>query len=173
MFIGRIKAVWKVLRIVWALIGALALASQADAQAPGKKDAEDSAKVKAKDYSNAPIVTQMMAFNKKKDGKLTKDEVTDTRLHRLFEQADTNKDGVVTKEELIALAAKLDAEAGQEPGGGRGGPGGRGPGGPGGPGGQGPGGPDGPGARGPGGPGVPGSRGFARPGGPRQPRHTS
>ncbi len=101
----------------------------------------------------------MMAFNKKKDGKLTRDEVTDERLLRLFDQADTNKDGVVTKEELMALAAKLDADEGQ--GGGRGGPGGgpavpvvpvlvvrggRGPGGgPGGPGGRGPGGPPQPG----------------------------
>jgi len=64
-----------------------------------------------------------------------------------------HSDGVVTKEELMALAAKLEAEASQ--GGDRGGPGGRGPGGPGG---RGPGGPDG---RGPGGPG-----GF---GGPPQP----
>src|SRR5205823_1652153 len=69
-----------------------------------------------------------------------------------------NKDGVVTKEELMALAEKLEADAG--PGGDRGGPGGRGPGGPGGPGGFGPG-PGGPGGRGPGGPG-----GF---GGPPQP----
>ena len=55
----------------------------------------------------------MMTFDKNKDGKLTKDEVTDVRLHRLFDRADANKDGVVTKEELMALAAKLDAEYGQ------------------------------------------------------------
>ena len=53
----------------------------------------------------------MMAFDKNKDGKLTKEEVTDERLHRLFDQADANKDGVVTKEELMALAAKLDEES--------------------------------------------------------------
>jgi hypothetical protein len=47
--------------------------------------------------------------------------VTDVRLHRLFDLADTNKDGVVTREELIALAAKLEAEIGP------GGPGGKGP----------------------------------------------
>src|SRR5262245_43476403 len=73
------------------------------------------------------------------------EELTDTRLHRLFDQADTNKDGVVTKEEVVALAKKLDADGG--PGGDR-----RGPGGPGG---------RGPGGRGPGGP-----AGF---GGPPQP----
>jgi hypothetical protein len=82
---------------------------------PGKGDDP------AKDFSNSSIVTKMMAFNKKKDGKLTKDDVTDVRLHRLFDLADTNKDGVVTREELIALAAKLEAEIGP------GGPGGKGP----------------------------------------------
>src|SRR5262245_17047268 len=124
-----------------ALIAVIALVSAASAQQPPEKD-----------LSNSPIVTRMMAFNKKKDGKLTKDEVTDTRLKRLFDEADANKDGVVTKEELIALAAKLEAEDG--PGGqgqgGRGGPGG-GPGGPGGPGGRGSGGPGGRGQGGPGG----------------------
>ncbi len=104
----------------------------------------------------------MMAFNKKKDGKLTKDEVTDERLLRLFDLADTNKDGIVTKEELMALAAKMDAESG--PGGDRGpgdrrpgdrGPGDRGPGDrP--PGDRPPPGDRGPGDRGPGGPPQPG-----------------
>src|SRR5439155_19649624 len=85
------------------------------------------------------IVARMMAFDKNNDGKLTRDEITDERLLRLFDQADTNKDGVVTKEELMALAAQLAAEApapGGRPGGfggpGGGGPGGFGPGGPGG-----------------------------------------
>jgi hypothetical protein len=54
------------------------------------------------------------------DGKLTKDEVTDPRLRRFFDQADTNKDGVVTKEELMALAAKIDAEYAQGGFGGKG-----------------------------------------------------
>ena len=107
-----------------------------------------------KDMSNSTIVTRMMAFNKKGDGKLTKDEVTDTRLLRLFDQADTNQDGIVTKEELMTLATKLEADIGS---GGRGGPGG-----PGAPGGQG-GGPGGD-RGGPGGSG--GGRGA---GGPPQP----
>jgi hypothetical protein len=123
-----------------ALVCALAMLFQVGAQAPGKKaDRDEPAKKKAKDYSDSPLVKRMMAFDKNRDGKLTKDEVTDRRLHRLFDQADTNKDGVVTKEELMALAAKLDAEGGDEPE--RGGPGDRGPGGPG---------RDGPGGRGPG-----------------------
>jgi hypothetical protein len=90
--------------------------SWATAQPPAGKGDDP-----AKDFSNSSIVTKMMAFNKKKDGKLTKDEVTDVRLRRLFDLADTNKDGVVTRDELIAVAAKLEAEFGP------GGPGGKGP----------------------------------------------
>lgn len=82
-----------------------------------------------KDYSQSSVVTRMMAFDKKHDGKLTRDEITDWRFLRLFDEADANHDGVVTREELEALAAKLDVPAPE----GRGGFGG--PGGPGGPGG--------------------------------------
>jgi len=120
-----------------------------------------------KDGATSTIVTKMMAFDKNKDGKLTKDEITDPRLVRLFDQADSDKDGVVTKEELTALATKLEAEV--PAGGGRGGRGG-GPddGGPGGPGGGGPGGFDGgPGGPGGGGPGGPGGGGPGGPGGGR------
>ncbi len=131
------------LRVSLALACAAVLLSRAAAQPPARP-ADDP---KAKDNSNAPIVVRMMAFDKKKDGKLTRDEITDDRLLRLFDQADTNKDGVVTKDELIALAAKLDADAPR-----RGGPGDR----------PSLGGPDGP--PGPGGPGDPGHFGPPRPG---------
>ncbi len=81
------------------------------------------------------LVTRMMAYDKDGDGKLTKSEVTDERLQRLFVRADADKDGTVTKAELTALATKDAASFG--------GPGGFGP--PGGPGGFGPpGGPGGP-----------------------------
>src|SRR5436309_12974146 len=56
------------------------------------------------------LVARLMAFDKNMDGKLTKDEITDPRLMRLFELADANKDGVVTKEELEVLAKKLGAD---------------------------------------------------------------
>jgi hypothetical protein len=100
------------------------------------------------------IVDRMMAFDKNNDGKLTRDEITDQRLLRMFDRADTNKDGVVTKEELIALAKKLAADETENRGAHRGefGPPGGGPDefGP-------PGGPDGgPRGRGPGGPPRPG-----------------
>jgi EF hand len=56
------------------------------------------------------IVKRLMAFDKNGDGQLTRDEMTDARLLRLFEQADTDKDGIVTKEELTALAKKMLSE---------------------------------------------------------------
>jgi hypothetical protein len=121
---------------VLAVAGAAVLAFYAAAQ-PGGKPADGPGKGTAKDYSSSPIVVRMMAFDKDKDGKLTRDEVTDPRLQRLFDMADTDKDGVVTREELMALAAKLEAELpqGDDRGGpgDPGGPGGRGPGGFGGP----------------------------------------
>jgi EF hand len=95
------------------------------------------------------LVDRMMAFDADKDGKLSKAEVTDERLHRLFDQADADKDGTVTKSELNVLLVNERAKTRAR------GPGFGGPGGPGG------------GGRGFGGPG--GMRGFGGPGGPPQP----
>jgi hypothetical protein len=84
------------------------------------------------------IVARMMVFDKNHDGKLTRDEITDPRLQRLFDRADANHDGVVTKEELTTLAQKMVAESGsgrssrRGPGGPDGGGFGAGPDGPGG-----------------------------------------
>ncbi len=113
----------KILALLIAVLGGAMVISLALAQSPGDRPT----KTAKKDYSESSVVKRMMAFDKNKDGKLTRDEITDTRLLRLFDRADTNKDGVVTREELIALAAKLDEEFGEDE---RGrGPGGRGPGG--------------------------------------------
>src|SRR5436190_1449786 len=80
----------------------------------------------AKDNSNSSVVTRMMKFDKNEDGKISADEMTDQRLKPLFDRADADKDGTVTKDELTALAGKMATE---EPSGGRrgGGPGGGGP----------------------------------------------
>lgn len=88
-----------------------------------------------KDNGKSSVVTRLMAFDKNGDGKLTKEELTDTRLHRLFDMADMGKTGVVTREQLVALGARVEREAAQNqgPGGPGGPPGGFGrPGGPGG-----------------------------------------
>lgn len=100
---------------------------------------------KAADKANSPavksIVDRLMAFDKNKDGKLTKDEITDRRLLRLFDRADADKDGVVTKEELNALATRMAEDSAADGRQGGFGPPGSRPDGP----------PDGPGRRGPGG----------------------
>jgi hypothetical protein len=93
------------------------------------------------------LVTRMLAFDKNGDGQLVLEEVTDGRLHRLFRRADADMDGMVTKAELMAVAAAITAEF---PNAGR-----RGPGGPGG-GPRGFGGSGGPPPGGPGGPRPPG-----------------
>ena len=109
------------------ITGALALlvaAAFATAQGPGRGNPRDEQRPDGPE----DLVTRMMEFDKDKDGKLTKVEVTDERLHRLVERADVDKDGIVTKEELTALAAKeqLTNRGGGPgfgpPGGGRGGP---------------------------------------------------
>jgi hypothetical protein len=90
----------------------------------------------------------MMKHDKNSDGKLQKSEVTDQRLKRLFDQADADKDGTLSKEELTAFAAKEQSKVRSARGGGRGfGPPGGGPRGDGPPG-------FGPPGGGPGGPGM-------------------
>ena len=120
------------LLFVLAMFATTTLFSPSPAQQPRREAPE-----RSKPAVNPSIVEYLMSFDKNKDGKLTREEVTDARVLRLFDRADTNKDGVVTRDELTALAAQMDAEIKQE--GERGGPGGRGF--------------DGPGVRGPGGPG--------------------
>ncbi|HET6327527.1 MAG TPA: EF-hand domain-containing protein [Planctomycetaceae bacterium] len=116
------------LTLLLAGFPALSIAQESPGDDPPKPARAGGAKADSRAVD--AIVSQLMAFDKNKDGKLTRDEVTDERLQRLFDRADANKDGVVTKEELSAFATKLAAE--ESAGGGRGR--GFGPGGPGGPG---------------------------------------
>src|SRR5262249_49761313 len=95
--------------------------------------------------SGGGLVALMMRYDKNKDGKLQMSEVSDQRLKRFFDQADADKNGILTNEELTAYAVKEQTKARTARGGGPGGFGPRG----GGPGGDGP-----PGFGGPGGPGM-------------------
>lgn len=124
--------------VVGLMAGTQVAFAQAAAQVP--KSSDDSPKAGQK--QDLPVVTRIMAYGKKQEGKVWREEVTDERLHRLFDLADTKKEGVVTKEQLTVAAVKLEAEqpqggrrGGQDGGGFGGGPGGGGPGG--GPGGRG------------------------------------
>jgi hypothetical protein len=84
----------------------LAVASLVGAQPPGPGQ-----EVYSQSATGGDLVTRMMEFDKDKDGKLTKDEVTDKRLHRLFARSDANNDAAVTKEELASLAAKEESSS--------------------------------------------------------------
>ena len=83
----------KLLRGLLAAACAAAFLSQAAAQPPGEKPAKEPG-TKAKDFSESPLVKRMMAFDKNKDVKLTREEVTDRRLHRLFDMADAARAAV-------------------------------------------------------------------------------
>ncbi len=100
-------------------------------------------------------VDRLMQFDKNKDGKLSKDELSE-RMQGLIGRADKNNDGVATREELQAMVSQGMVGEGGRGGFGRGGDQGRGLGGPG------PG-PRGPGPRGPGGGGPEGRRGGGDP----------
>ncbi|MDY3555088.1 EF-hand domain-containing protein [Gemmata sp. JC717] len=117
-----------------ALLGAASLTSAQPPGQPGGKGGKGG-KAGGRTVTVDDMVARVFAYDTNKDGKLTKDELTDGRLHALFERADANKDGVLTKDELTALLTKESAamSGGSSPGGfGPGSPGG--PGGPGGPG---------------------------------------
>jgi hypothetical protein len=129
------------------LSGILAMSSFADAQQPPPQRGPGGGREGGGPGGGNPeaFIARLLELDSNKDGKLQKSEVTDQRVQPLFERADADKDGVVTREELTAMAQREGGRGG--PGGGQGGPGGRGPGG-------------GPGQGGPGG--GPG-RGFGPP----------
>ena len=66
-------------------------------------------------------ITRVMSLDKNKDGVLTEDEYSESRLKGLVERADADKNKEVTREEVAQLVQKEMAGRGGE-----GGPGGRG-----------------------------------------------
>ena len=62
---------------------------------------------------DSPVITRMMAYGKKQEGKVWRDEITDERLLRLFDLADTDKKGVIIKEQLLPAVAQFEAERSQ------------------------------------------------------------
>ena len=96
-------------RYVYGILisGSLTASAFVAAQEP---DAGRRSDANAKRAAAGGIVARMMKFDKNKDEKLVKSEVTDERLRRLFDQADADKDGTLTKEELTAFAAKEQAK---------------------------------------------------------------
>jgi hypothetical protein len=79
------------------------ITSEGQGQPGGKKEFKGG---KGSNETVDEFVAKLMAFNKAKNGKLTKEELFDTRLHALFDRADTKKQGFLTKTELEGLFAR-------------------------------------------------------------------
>jgi len=91
--------------VVFFLIASvITMISLARAQPPGRPDFGQRDGGRKPDASS--FIKRMMTFDANKDGQLSKAEITDERLLPLFERADENHDGIVTKEELTAIYAK-------------------------------------------------------------------
>jgi Ca2+-binding EF-hand superfamily protein len=65
------------------------------------------------------MAATLMAFDRNKDGKLTKAEVPE-RMQGMFDRVDSNHDGVLTAEEIKAAAAAQPQPTAARPGGGEG-----------------------------------------------------
>jgi hypothetical protein len=77
--------------------------------------------------STDDLIQRILRYDKDKDGKVSKNELPD-RMQHLLDMGDTNKDGFLDKDEIKALAERLNKDTPRGPGG----PGGQpGPGGPG------------------------------------------
>lgn len=65
-----------------------------------------------RERGNQPAVTvessvnRLMTYDTDGDGKLSKAEVTDSRLQPLLQRCDANNDGIVTRDELMAQISK-------------------------------------------------------------------
>ena len=91
-------------RIELALMAALALAGTAVAQPPDQKQELPRKLALPAPISVDDMVERIMAFDKNKDGKVTRDELPE-RMQFLIELGDTNKDGALDRDEIKKLVA--------------------------------------------------------------------
>src|SRR5262249_43512234 len=91
----------------------------------GASDAQPGKKGKRNTETMDEFVAKLMVFDKDKDGKLTKEELFDGRLHALFDRADTKKKGYIPRDDLEALFTRENDAFG--PGDGKKGKGPKGP----------------------------------------------
>src|SRR5262245_3393233 len=92
------------LRLASALAAGLARAGVARAQPPREQNEPSPEAVRPAPISVEDIVERIMAFDKNKDGKVTRDELPE-RLHHLIARGDTNKDGALDRDEIRKLAS--------------------------------------------------------------------
>jgi hypothetical protein len=91
-----------------------------EAQPPGKKGGppdkfggKDGQKKKGKGKGSRittdGVADYLLSFDIAKTGKVTREQLPE-RMQDLVDQGDTNKDGALDREEILALAAKLSEE---------------------------------------------------------------
>ena len=94
--------------LVPALTAALLLTGAAGAQAPDQKADSPPQFFRQQPLPSGPgvddIIARLMAFDKNKDGKITRDELPE-RMQFLIDLGDTNKDGALDRDEIKKLAA--------------------------------------------------------------------
>jgi hypothetical protein len=95
-----------------ALTATLLLAGAAAAQSPDQKQELPQERVRPAPLGVADVVERIMAFDKNKDGKISRDELPE-RMQFLIELGDTNKDGALDRDEIKKLAARLASGAGE------------------------------------------------------------
>ncbi|EMB17865.1 EF-hand domain-containing protein [Rhodopirellula europaea] len=78
------------------------------AQPPERGDREGRGGRSGADRGQRSPVERLMRLDKDEDGKLTEEEVGDSRLKSLITRADKDKDGVVTREELEAMVGSRE-----------------------------------------------------------------
>jgi hypothetical protein len=93
------------------LVAALAIVGAAVAQPPDPRPGPLRERVRPTPISEDDIVERIMAFDKNKDGKVTKDELPE-RMHHLIDQGDTDKDGALDRDEVKRLVAARAAAPG-------------------------------------------------------------
>jgi hypothetical protein len=92
-------------------MAALVLTGAAVAQPPDPKQEFPRGLIQPSPISVDDIVERIMAFDKNKDGKVTKDELPE-RMHHLIALGDTNKDGALDRDEIKKLASHATAPGG-------------------------------------------------------------
>jgi predicted Rdx family selenoprotein len=94
-----------------ALLAVLLLAGAAAAQPPDPKPGPPREIVRSAPVRVEDVVERIMAFDKNKDGKVTRDELPE-RMHHLVALGDTNKDGGLDRDEIEKLATALASAPG-------------------------------------------------------------
>ncbi|WP_158265454.1 EF-hand domain-containing protein [Blastopirellula marina] len=120
------KTYWKQSLAIFSvlLVGAAAASVNAQDGERGPRGPREGGQRGGGQFNPEQMIQRVMQLDKDSDGKLSKEELGESRIAAMFERADTDKDGFLTKEELTAAFSRGRGQGG--PGRGEGGPGGRG-----------------------------------------------